>query len=444
LLSIEVENRIRQMNPWIVHPEKAAGFLDRFIPREYVHRAVEATPFHSNRALLIVGPRQSGKSTMAWHMLKDLAPDVLFLNMEDPLLRTGCDAPIDFAEFIRENFSNLKALFIDEIQHMDEGGLFIKGLVDAHLGIPLLVIGSSSFDLRSKTRESLTGRATRRLLMPFSITEMMKCAAPQNPLASRHIFEQIFTNKLVFGSYPSVYLSPGQDEKLMLLSDLVESLILRDASDMFRIKRIDAFRKLLTLLAGQIGNLVSYSELASICNIDVGTLNAYIEILEESHIVKRVRPFAGGKRREIIGAPKVFFLDNGIRNQLLTSFSRQLSLRTDKGQLLENWVFAEIYKTLPIQSSVKFWRSKAKAEVDFVIEHGGGIFGLEVKFSSLKAAKVSRSSWSFIEAYHPQKFAVLNLTLEQRLTARTKEIHFLTPRSLFPWLGSIFLPDSKD
>lgn len=436
--AVEIENRIRQMNPWILHPEKSAEFIDRFLPEEYVYRTAQTSPIRADRALLIVGPRQSGKSTMVWRLLGDLAPEILFLNMEDPLLRMGCGSPVDFAEFLRENFPDLKALFIDEIQHMDEAGLFVKGIVDARLGIPLLVTGSSSFDLRSRTRESLAGRATRRMLTPFSVTEMLRHAAPKNPMAERQIFQQIFSNQLVFGSYPAVYLAPEHEEKTLLLSDLVEAFILRDASDLFRIKRVDAFRKLLPLLAGQIGNLMSYSELASICNIDVGTVNAYIEIMEESHVVKRLRPFAGGKRREITGAPKTFFIDNGIRNQLLNNFSLELALRTDKGQLFENWAFSEIYKKLPMQSSVKFWRSKTRAEVDFVIEHAGTLSGLEVKHSPFKTPKISRSSWSFMEAYDPDRFAVLNLTLEQEAEIRGRAVSFITPLTFPRWLEGIF------
>ena len=442
MLSIEVKNRINQLNPWVSHPEKAENLIARFIPQEYVLREVEKTSVRSNRALLVVGPRQSGKSTMIWHLLRRFSPDILFLSMEDPLLRIGCIYPIDFVGYLQENYQFIKVIFIDEIQHMEDAGLFVKGLVDSKLNLPILVTGSSSFDLRSKTRESLAGRATRRLLMPFNVMELMRHANPPNPMAARNICQQIVSHQLIFGSFPSIYLSVKHDEKIMFLSDLVEALILRDASDLFKIKRVDAFRKLLTLLAGQIGSLVNHSELASICNVDVGTINAYIEILEESHVVKRLRPFAGGKRREITGAAKVFFIDNGIRNQLLNNFSNELDLRTDKGELLENWVFTEIYKTLPLQSSLKFWRSKTKAEVDFVIEHAGKTYALEVKFASLKGAKMSRSAWSFIEAYEPEKFAVLNMTFEEPVILKKAEIDFITPYSLPQWLDSIFkIPD---
>ncbi len=136
------------------------------------------------------------------------------------------------------------AIFIDEIQHIEEAGLFIKGLVDANLDIPIWISGSSSFYLRSKTRESLAGRATRHRLLPFSMKELMNHANPANPLAARYICEQILAHQLIFGSYPAVYLTQNHNEKVMILNDLVEAFILRDASDLFRIKRVDAFRNI--------------------------------------------------------------------------------------------------------------------------------------------------------------------------------------------------------
>lgn len=441
MLGIEVRNRIKQLNPWVIHPEKGKELIDAYLPNIYVHRYIEQASSRINRAALVVGPRQAGKSTMVWHLLQQLAPDILFLNMEDPLLRIGCSSVVDLVEHLRGNYSFIRAVFIDEIQHMEEAGLFVKGLVDAKFNIPLWVTGSSSFHLRSRTRESLAGRAIRHQLLPFSLRELMGHANRANPVSERHICEQIIAHQLICGSYPAVYLAEDRDEKLMLLNDLVEAFILRDASDLFRIKRVDAFRKLLTLLAGQIGSLVNFSELASICNVNVGTINAYLEILEESHIVKKVIPFAGGKRREITSAPKVFFIDNGIRNQLLNNFSGDLSLRTDKGQLLENWVFTEIHKSLPFQGSLKFWHSKAGAEVDFVIEHAGKIYALEVKFASLKRAKAGRSVWSFIEAYKPEKFAVLNMTMEQPMGPMVNnevKMDFIVPCGLSQWLAGIF------
>jgi predicted AAA+ superfamily ATPase len=440
MLGVEVKNRIQQLNPWTTDPNGASRFIGTLLPPKYVYRTIERSTLTPDRALLIVGPRQSGKSTLAWHLLRPFFPDVLFLNMEEPLLRIGFYSPIEFVEHLREDYSFIKAIFLDEVQHMDEAGLFVKGLVDAKLRIPILVTGSSSYHLASRTRESLAGRATRRRLLPFSLAETLSDAAPANSAAEKRLCNEMLADQLVFGSYPAVFLTSRQQGKVLLLNDLVEALILRDASDLFKIKRIDGFRKLLPLLAGQIGNLMNVSELASICNMDVGTVNAYIEILEETHIISRTRPFAGGKRREITGSPKVFFLDNGIRNQLLNAFSQDLELRTDKGQLFENWVFTEIQKVLPLQSAVRHWRSKAGAEVDFIINHAGKNFALEVKYTALKQPKLSRSARSFIDAYHPAQFVVVNMALEVNTSVGDTPVHFITPCSLPKRLFSIFEP----
>jgi uncharacterized protein len=139
------------------------------------------------------------------------------------------------------------------------------------------------------------------------------------------------------------------------------------------------------------------------------------------------------KRREIASAPKIFFIDNGIRNQLLNNLSTDLQLRVDKGPLFENRAFSEIYKALPLQDSIKFWRSKAGAEVHFVIEHAGKVYGLEVKSAFLKHPEVSRSAWSFMEAYALEGFAVLNMSRERPLDHERGRVDFLTPDSLRAW-----------
>lgn len=434
MISIEASNRIRQMNPWIVTPSRARELLSPFIPDRYVMREIEGVSVPFGRALLLAGPRQAGKSTLVWQQAIPFAPDLMFLNMEDPLLRIACSQPIDVIDHLRNDYPFVRALFVDEVQHLDDAGLFIKGLIDSKLNMKIWVTGSSSFDLKSKTRESLAGRASRRYLLPFSLWELRKHLSAENPIAERNASDTILSHQLIFGSYPAVYLSSQPQSKRMILSDLVEALILRDASDLFKIKRVIAFRKLLTLLAGQVGSLVNISELASICNVDAGTVNSYIEILQEGHIVRRLPPFAGGKRREITSASKVYFIDNGIRNQLLNNLSADIELRIDKGALFENWAFSEICKALPFQDSLKFWRSKSGAEVDFVIEHAGRIYGLEVKYANLRHPEVSRSSWSFIEGYEPDIFAVLNMTLDYSLSHPRGRVEFITPMAFGTWL----------
>jgi uncharacterized protein len=266
---------------------------------------------------------------------------------------------------------------------------------------------------------------------------LLENARPRTALARRVLAEEDVIKQMAFGSYPAVYLSEKGEARVALLSDLVESLILRDASDLFKVKRIDAFRRLLSLLAGQAGDLVNFSELASVCNADVGTLSSYVAILEENHIVQRVPPFAGGKRVELTSAPKVYFIDCGIRNRLLNNHSSDFGLRTDAGHLFENWVFSELCKGLPLTDPIRFWRSKAGAEVDFVIEHGSALHAVECKFASLKRPGISRSIRSFVEAYKPKRLAVVNLTLEEEMRVGATTLTFVTPLGFIDWLAAL-------
>jgi predicted AAA+ superfamily ATPase len=148
-------------------------------------REAEPITLQNDRTLLVVGPRQSGKSTVCWRLLQSCTPNILYLNPEDPLLRSSLGVAVEFAFLVREHLPFIQALFLDEAQHLTDAGLFVNGLVDANLNIPILVAGSSSFHLMSKKRESLAGRAEQLGLLPFSLKELMRQESPMNPLAAR-------------------------------------------------------------------------------------------------------------------------------------------------------------------------------------------------------------------------------------------------------------------
>ncbi|HDQ40226.1 MAG TPA: ATP-binding protein [Desulfonatronum sp.] len=422
--------RLLQINPWIGQAkgtEQAMNMIKALMPVKYIPRQPSKPVLNQDRAVVIIGPRQAGKTTFAWHCLREFAPDVLYLNMEDVLLKSALDSPFILADWLRNRLSFIQALFIDEIQHMQEAGLFLKGLVDARLGRPILATGSSSFHLHARTRESLAGRAVRMKILPFSLGEMTSQVSVHNPLAREQQAQDKLKDSLIYGSYPAVHLADSRDGKQQILTDLCEALILRDASDVHRIQRIDAFRKLIALLAGQVGSLINIAELASHCQVDSGTVHSYLEILEESHIISRVRPYAGGKRREITSAAKVFFIDNGVRNLLVRNLTENFAARGDKGALLENWIFSELMKALPMTANLQYWRSKSGAEVDFVITTGNDIYAVEVKSAVLRTPKLSRSARSFIDAYQPQTFSLVNMSLNAEISIRTTQVIFLTP-----------------
>lgn len=417
-------------NPWLENPETLESWFEgrlpaRYIPRETV--ALKASRWReANRAHLVVGPRQAGKSTAIWAHLAALGEPALFIDCEQPLIQEWCRSAPLFLSELETALERPVTLFFEEAQHLDNAGLFVKGLVDRKVGVPVLVTGSSSFHLGARVRESLAGRATRSRLLPFSLAEVCADVAGQPLLVVAQKRERRLARHVVFGGYPDVWL--GEDPRA-LLTDLGEALVLRDASDLFRIGRPDAFRRLLRLAAGQVGSLVNLSEWASILGVSRDTVSSYLEILESSHILKVLRPFAGGRRSELTRAQKLFFVDNGIRHHLVGDF-RSLEDRSDAGSTLENWVFSELWKALPAAAELRFWRSTSKAEVDFVISAGAILVGVEVKAARLGRTHVSRSARSFVEAYEPRALIVVNQGVRAREDLDSTEIHWVAPHEL--------------
>jgi uncharacterized protein len=425
-------------NPWLLDPERLGDWLRLRLPSPYLPRLAASKAQERwdepDRAHLVVGPRQAGKSTALWAHLARRDEPALFLDCEQGIVREWCRSAPLFLEDLEKLVPQPVTLFFEEIQHLEEAGLFLKGLVDRRIGVPILVTGSSSYHLGARTRESLAGRATRTRLLPLSFAEVCQDLADKPAIARGRLREERFARHLVFGGYPAVWLS---DTPEVLLNDLVEAIVLRDASDLFRITRPDAFRQLLRLLAGQIGSLVNLSEWASILGIGRDTVASYLDILESGHILMTLSPFAGGKRVELTARPKVFLLDNGIRNRLVYDF-RSLEERTDAGPLLENWVATELWKVLPDGATLHFWRSASGAEVDFVIARGDRILPVEVKASRLGRPVFSRSLRSFLEAYQPATTLIVNAGLSHVGREGATTVEWILPVDLATWVGKVF------
>ena len=412
---------LRTANPWL-RGEPLEPWFERFLPATYVPRRLKIQSDH--RVALVVGPRQAGKSTLIWKTLAEDGRPALFLNCEDPSVRTWLRSPSLFLADLADLAPEVPILFFEEVQFLPEAGLFLKGLVDLRTGKEIYATGSSSFDLQAKTRESLAGRARRHLLLPFSISELASASeVPRGmgPELRRVETAELAERLLVFGGYPPVHLSGEPREEL---AALVESYIVRDASDRFRIRHVAAFRKILELAASQIGNLCNFSEWGALAGIGYDTVNEYCRILEETHIIRLLRPFIGGKRAELTKMPKAYFLDNGVRNQLFGGFG-PASRRSDRGALVENLVFSELYKNLnPLLDSIRFWRTKSKAEVDFVVQHQGRLLICGVKAGDARA-KVSRSTRSFIDAYEPERCLIVHNGGRERLEIGETPVEFL-------------------
>jgi uncharacterized protein len=418
-------------NPWLRGAELGAWYASH-LPERHIARTLRLQA--TRRVCLVIGPRQAGKSTLIWKHLADAQRPALYLNCEEAAIREWCSSAASFLADIEDIAARPAALFFDEVQRLPDAGLFLKGLVDRRPPMSIYATGSSSFDLEAKTRESLAGRASRHLLLALSVAEMVG-KPPRGRLLADRQHAHATERALLYGGYPDVVLGDQPEQEL---AGLVEAFVLRDASDRLRVQRPSAFRMVLELAARQTGSLCNYSEWAALAHISNDTVDDYVGLLEQTHVLRTLRPFFGGKRAELTRARKVFFLDNGIRNVLFGGFEPS-GRRADRGALLESLVFSEIAKAVsPLLDDVGYWRSKAGAEVDFVVRHRGRLAAVEVKAGST-GGRLTRSARSFLDAYHPALLLVVSTDAPRETTHGATQVRWLRPwevgAALAPVLG---------
>jgi predicted AAA+ superfamily ATPase len=347
------------------------------------------------KAIVVIGPRQVGKTTLIDKILKH--ERCLFLDGDDPKTRTLLTEPN--TEEIRTILGSYKYVFVDEAQRIKGIGLTMKIITDRFKDVQLFTSGSSSFDLSNEINEPLTGRKWEYQLYPISWEEY----------ENRHGYlhsEQNLENRLLYGFYPDVLNNVG--DEVNVLRNLVSSYLYKDILSYSDIRKPEVLDKLVQALALQVGSEVNYTELAQIVNVDKNTISKYIDILQKGYIVFKLSSFSRNLRNEIKTNKKIYFYDNGIRNILIGNFN-PIDLRTDKGALWENFLISERVKQLEYKQSLArkyFWRTKQQQEVDFVEEVGGEIFGFEFKWSKKKTQKLPKT---FTETYNA-KTAVVNRT----------------------------------
>ncbi len=432
-MNSDLQEILREDNPWLDDEELLEGWLASKVPTGYLERRAPVEAWNEpGLAHLVIGPRRAGKTTLLRSWLAKRREPALAIDCEQRAVRDWCRSAPLFLKELRQLVSGAPALLFDEIQHVEEAGLFVKGLVDRGYPGRLLVTGSSAWHLGSRTRESLAGRATRTRLLPFSFAEVTGgLVEGRPPLQVGRILREAWREHVVRGGYPEVWLGERPARRLV---ELIDAFVVRDASDLFRIDRPDLFRRLMELVARQTGSVVNLSEWGALLGLSRHTVGSYLAILEEAHVVQTARPFAGGKRSELTSRPKVYLVDCGLRNQLaggLTAWEE----RGDQGPLLENWVFSELVKGLPLDHSVHFWRSTSGAEVDFVVVGPDRIRAVEVKAGALGRPKVPRAVRSFVRAYGPERLVIVNTGLEAEGEIEGTPVTWCRPEGLGAALG---------
>jgi predicted AAA+ superfamily ATPase len=339
------------------------------------------------KTIMLFGPRQSGKTTLLEMLAGDIREKILLLDCDEPDIRKELTDVTSTQ--LQRRFGDAKVVMIDEAQRVKNIGITLKLIHDKIKGVQLIVTGSSSLELTSKTSEPLTGRKYKFLLLPLSTSEMIGYT---DETTERRLLEQ----RLLYGLYPGVVNEPGNERKI--LTSLTGSYLYQDIFTFQDVRKPEIIESLLEALALQAGNEVSYHELAITLGIDQLTVRRYIDLLEKAFVVFRLRSFSRNVRNEIRKSRKIYFYDNGIRNALISNFS-QISLRTDKGALWENFLVSERFKlmnNLQIDAKRYFWRTAQQQEIDYIEEKDGQLSAYEFKWAEKKTNKLPAT---FLNAY---------------------------------------------
>lgn len=339
--------------------------------KRQLQEKIEARMF-AGKAIIVIGARQVGKSTL-FKMIID--------KQDLPTLQLNCDEPETRDMLSNTNIANLRLLIannrivvIDEAQRVENIGMTLKLITDNFPDIQLLVTGSSSFELQDKLNEPLTGRKFEYHLFPISTAEILN---NQGLLRVNQTLEQ----RLIFGSYPDI-ITHSEDAK-ELLTNLSGSYLYKDLLSLDSVRRPALLGKILTALALQVCSEVSYNELAQTVGTDNKTVEKYIDLLEKCYIIFKLNGFSRNLRTELKKSKKIYFYDNGIRNAILNNFA-PLSLRQDTGALWENFIISERIKYNQYSGkyvNCYFWRTTTQQEIDYIEECDGQFSLFEMKWN---------------------------------------------------------------
>lgn len=340
------------------------------------------------KAIILLGARQVGKTTLVENILKQFPTEGRYLNCE--ILSVEQNLKDAEPEKLKAYFGNYRIIVLDEAQNISGIGRILKIIVDTLKEVQIIATGSSNFELKEKTSEPMTGRVIHHTLFPLSVLEIIE---ESDWLA----FDSKLERLLRFGFYPEIYLSDEKNAKSKL-AEISSSYLFKDLLMFEGIKKAELIKNLVISLAFQIGNEVTYNELANKLGVSSLTIQKYIDLLEKAFVVFKLNSFSRNARKEITKSFKIYFYDVGIRNAIINNFNT-LGLRNDVGALWENFCIVERMKSSHYfnrKVSLYFWRTYDQKEIDYVEETDGKIAGFEFKFSEKSK---SRPPKLFTETY---------------------------------------------
>ena len=383
---------------------------------------------------LIIGPRQAGKTTLMNFLREHLdrqGEDTLFLNLDTEMDSQYFLSQQHLIDKIKLEFQDKRGyVFIDEIQRKENAGIFLKGIYDLNLPYKFIVSGSGSLELKEKIHESLVGRKRVFELNTVSFEEFVDFKTDYRYEDRLDEFFNVEPEKTLgfqaeymnFGGYPKIVLEENPEEKIKIIDEIFHSYLEKDISYLLRLEKIESFKSLIKIIASQVGQLVNHSELSSTVGLALQTIKNYLWYAEKTFVIGRLTPYFSNIRKEITKSPIYYFYDIGLRNYPLGLFGRPLN-SNDLGQIFENFVYNILKEKYRYNAaSLHFWRTKDKAEVDFIIDSGNSLLPIEVKYKKMKQAEIKRSLRNFIEKYKPEKAFIINLSLEETIAVGKTEV----------------------
>lgn len=338
--------------------------------------------------IALVGARQSGKTTFLKEQIKGRG--ARYLLFDDPDVKEIFETDIKGFE---QQYLDKKVSIFDEVHYCRDAGQKLKYLADK--GYKIWLTSSSETMLGKDVLSYLVGRVSMMRLYPFSFQEF--CSAKGQKTMTRNIEKRLTREHMIYGGYPKAVLSEDDELKKIILRDLHETMLLKDVARTFAIEDDNSLEKTARYISNNIGNILSYDSATKTLGITFITLKKYLDALEKSYLIKLVSPFHKNKNKEISKRPKMYFIDTGMRNAVRRTFPQDIG-----GELFENYVFSELLKS---GYQLKYWRTKAGAETDFVLEDGEDIIPVECK---LQTEKVNKGLRSFIKTYRPRKAYIVN------------------------------------
>lgn len=393
--------------------------------RDIVEKILEF--IETDDIVVLHGARQVGKTHILYYLqnfLEKKKKKVHYIDLEDSKLVNILNQGVEmFLTYLQEEGFDEKQekiyVFIDEIQYLENPSSFLKIMADHHKNIKLIVSGSSSFEMKNKFQDSLVGRTVNFEIFNLSFEEFLRFRDykwdKKKKITSKKEGElkNLFKEYILYGGYPKIILTKETAKKETYLQQIIDTYIRKDIRDLANIKDIEKFNKLLEILAAQSGNMLNVAELSNTCKIAIQTVEHYLFILENTYILKLVKPYSKNIRSELFKVPKIYFYDTGLLQMLwLKSIPK-----TILGNILETGIFGEIVKKYG-KNNIFYWRTTDKKEIDFIVKQKSIICPIEVKLNFEKFSPTAMNY--FTEKYDIKDYQIIALEGDKK---RKEDIH---------------------